>query len=302
MPTREVVLALGGGAARAASHAGVLQVLEAAGVRPLAVSGFSAGGLVAAMIALGMPSERIIARFAEFAKTSVYQEMRRAFGAYLRETRNTQTRTRPRYFGMSSLAFFSDSQLSALSSDHLFSFVEHFVGRDSDISALQLPCSVVATDLVEGIPVKLSHGSLHAVLAASCAVPGLFPPQRLEERLFVDGSSITEVPIWAAHLLGSSALVLAVYLGRPSHRISDYQTSTEVSTRANALIHAELVREQLRRADLLLTVPMDTVGWLDFRHADRIVAIGRHAAEAALPRLLERLDRSSSGAALADRA
>src|SRR6267142_2472158 len=142
--------------------------------------------------------------------------------------------------------------------------------------------SVVATDLVEGRPIRIAHGSLHAALAASCAVPGLFPPQHMGERLLVDGGSVTEVPIWAAHLFGCSAPVLAVYMGRPFHRITDYKTSTEVSSRTNALIHAELVREQLGRADLLLTIPMDNVGWLDFRQSRRIVELGRHTTETGL--------------------
>jgi predicted acylesterase/phospholipase RssA len=84
--------------------------------------------------------------------------------------------------------------------------------------------------------------------------------------------------------------VLAVYMGRPFHRIADYRTSTEVSTRANALIHAELVREQLRRADFLLTIPMEDIGWLDFRKATRIVEIGRQAAGTALPRIIARIE------------
>lgn len=287
---RAIVLALGGGAARAVSHAGVLSVLDDAHIRPVAIAGCSAGGLVGAMIATGSTPTTIIAKFTEFSSTTLYREMRNAYATFLRTTQGTGGRSRTRYFGASNLAFYSDSALSALSGDHLSAFVEHFVGRDCDIARMPMPFSVVATDLVDGRPVKLSHGSLHAALTASCAVPGLFPPQRMGERLFVDGSTVTEVPIWAAHLFGVSVPILAVYMGRPFHRITDYRTSTEVSTRANALIHAELVREQLRRADLLLTIPMEDVGWLDFRKATRIVEIGRQAADTALPRIIARLD------------
>lgn len=290
VPVREVVLALGGGAARAVSHAGVLAVLAEAGIRPLAVAGCSAGALVGAMVAQGVAQGAIIDKFTEFSKTTIYADMRRSYATFLRETRATTARSRTRYFDASNLAFYSDAALSALSGDHLAAFVEHFVGPDCDIARLRMPFAVVATDLVEGRPVRLAHGSLHAALAASCAVPGLFPPQRMGERLMVDGATVTEVPIWTAQLFGISAPVLAVYMGRPSHRITDYKTSTEVSARSNALIHAELVREQLRRADLLLTIPMEEIGWLDFRRATKIVEIGRQATSAALPSLLERLD------------
>ena len=46
-------LVLGGGAARGFAHVGVIQVLEANGIRPDAVVGTSAGSLVAALYASG---------------------------------------------------------------------------------------------------------------------------------------------------------------------------------------------------------------------------------------------------------
>lgn len=196
---------------------------------------------------------------------------------------------RNRYFGDSSLAFYSETVLSAVSTELLYQFVEYFVGRDCDIRSLPVPFSLVATDLIDGRPVVLSHGSLHAGLAASCAVPGLFPPQPLGDRMLVDGSTVTEVPIWGGQLLGLAAPVLAVYMDRPCYRITDYQNSAEVATRSNALVHAELVREQLGRAEYLISVPMQDIGWLDFRQSERIAAVGRQAAHQALPRILERM-------------
>lgn len=286
---REVVLALGGGAARAASHAGVLRELAGAEMRAVGVAGCSAGGIVGAMFVRGATPDAIVSRFAAFASTSLYREMRRAYGIFLRESRAAR-RGRSRYFGGSSLAFYSEAALSVVSSEHLYEFVEYFVGPDCAIGSLPLPFSVVATDLIGGRPAVLSHGSLHAALTASCAVPGLFPPQQDGERLLVDGSTVSEVPIWAARVLGPPAPILAVYMDRPSHRIADYQNSAEVATRSNALVHAELVREQLRRAEFLISVPVQDVAWLDFRGAVRIAEIGREAAQEALPRILARMD------------
>lgn len=284
----EVVLALGGGAARAVSHVGVLEVLRDANIKVVGASGCSAGAIVGAMVASGMTTEAIAARFAALATTPLFSEMRRTYAHFLRDAR--AERSRSRYSGPTSIAFYSDTVLSALSDEHLRAFVSHFVPKDCDIASLAMPFSVVATDLAEGRSVRLAHGSLHEALAATCAVPGLFPPQRQGGRVLVDGGMITEVPIWAAHMLGLAAPVLAIHIGRPFHRVDDFQTSTEVSTRTNALVHAELVREQLRRADLLLSVPMEDIGWLEFRHAKRSVEIGRNAASAELSRLLAKLD------------
>src|SRR5690606_13646885 len=52
-------LALGGGAARGFAHIGVIQELERVGVRPDLVAGTSAGSLVGALYASGMPGAEL---------------------------------------------------------------------------------------------------------------------------------------------------------------------------------------------------------------------------------------------------
>jgi NTE family protein len=280
------LLALGGGAARAVSHAGVIEALTGAGIEIVGIAGCSAGALVGAMITRGMAPAQVVERFADFASTSIYRTMRRAYAQFMLSERAERGRARARYLGATSQAFYSEAVLGSVPDELLQAFVEHFVGPDCDMAQMSLPFSVVATDLVEGRSVVLSHGSLHTALAASCAVPGLFAPQAVGGRLFVDGSLVTEVPVWAAQVLGLGTPVLAVYMGRPHHEISDYKTSAEVSARCGALVHAELVREQLRHTKHLVSVPVQDVGWLDFRHARRTADIGRSAALDVLPDLL----------------
>src|SRR5262249_24019987 len=76
---REVVLALGGGAARAIAHVGVLRVLRRAGISVAGVAGTSAGALVGAMSLAGMDAEPILERFTSFPSTPLYRQMRRAY-------------------------------------------------------------------------------------------------------------------------------------------------------------------------------------------------------------------------------
>jgi predicted acylesterase/phospholipase RssA len=124
-------------------------------------------------------------------------------------------------------------------------------------------------------------------------VPGLFAPQADGERLLVDGSTVTEVPIGAALGLPLPAPVLAVYLERPAQQVAIFSTSTEVYTRAAACVQTELVREQLRSAPLLLTVPVRDGGWLDFRRAQEMRNVGEVVTRVALEGLLRDIDRAS---------
>jgi NTE family protein len=277
-----IVLCLGGGAARAASHAGVLAVLEERGIKISGIAGSSGGALVGAMRARGMSPEEIVERFAAFTDTRVYRGMMRAYVTFLGQSRRGGRAIRHRALGESSLPFYSEDKLAAVPQTLLEEFVTYFVGPDCDFSTLAMPMAVSATDLVEGRAVALSHGSLHAALTASSAVPGLFPLQSRDQGLLADGSAVSEVPISAAHVLGISAPVLAVHLEHPRERVTGYRSSAEVVSRIGALIHRELVREQLRRARFLISVPVQEVGWLEFDRARESAGLGRSAAAKAL--------------------
>jgi len=283
---RRVVLALGGGAARAMAHLGVFRVLKRHGVKVGGIAGTSAGAIVGALYAAGVEVEDIVERFTGFAGSDLYRRMRRAFAV----ARSHATRNKERLFLGSSPSYLSEVDRSAISDDLLAAFIEHFVGPDQLIQSLRVPFAAAATDLVAGRQIALTFGSLHSALRASCAIPGLFPPQPDGDRLLVDGSAVAEVPIAAAQGLGLPAPVLAAHLERVLPPANGLQNATEIAIRTHALIHTQLVREQLRAAPLLLTVPVAEIGWLSFRDGARLITEGEMAAEAAISELLEKLD------------
>ena len=291
-PARRVVLALGGGAVRAGAHVGVMDVLAESGVEVCGVAGTSAGALVGAMLLTGLSHDEIIQRFESFTTTSLYEQIRSLYAGYMR--RANRSRHVDTYFRQSDLSFMSDSEISAVPDELYAEFIEYFVGPDRDISTLRSPFSAYATDIVAGRPAYFMRGPLHQALRASCAVPGLFAPQADGERLLVDGSTVTEVPVEAATGLRVGAPVLAVYLERPTPKVARFSTSAEVLTRTAALVRTELVREQLRSTALLLTVPVRDGGWLGLRKANETRNVGEVVARMALEGLLSDLDRATA--------
>jgi predicted acylesterase/phospholipase RssA len=244
-------------------------------------------------MALGMTDEEILERAIQFARSPVYKRMRRA---YLVARREMQTlRATELYFRQSSLAFLSETRMCCIPLEMYDEYINFFIGPDRDVSSLPVPFAACATDLVEGRTVTLRHGSLHAMLAASCAVPGLFPPQESAGRLLVDGAVANEVPVASAMLLGLRAPVVALYLQRPTQRVEAYKSSIEVATRATAIAHAELVREQLARAPLVVAMPVQEIGWLSFADARGAAEIGAEAAKHSIDNLLRELEARAAG-------
>jgi NTE family protein len=59
----------------------------------------------------------------------------------------------------------------------------------------EVPLTVTATDVNTGEPVYFERGPILPALVASCSIPGLFPPLRVDERWLVDGDPAAFMPI-----------------------------------------------------------------------------------------------------------
>lgn len=229
-------LALPSGAARGAAHAGALRAIEEAGLVVDVVAGASAGALVGGAWAAGVPAgeiaDRVLAaRWPDFATVAPSPR----FG--LLDTRPLLT---------------------------------HLGARLGDVRIEDLPVrfGAVVTELVDRWPRLVTRGRLVDAVAASAAVPGLFPPVRLVGRPYVDGGVLSPQPIWAARALGADR-VIAVSLGDAPRWRGWYES------RPGHPAHGQ-------RADLVIAV--DTRGLSAWSHDDvpRLVERGYVAAVAAL--------------------
>lgn len=97
--------------------------------------------------------------------------------------------------------------------DHLVSAdpLRRLVGRHLTLDRLEhapIPLHVVATDLTTGEEVLVSEGDALDAVAASAAIPGVFPPVPLGGRILVDGGVSSNVPI--AHAVERGATTVYV--------------------------------------------------------------------------------------------
>lgn len=190
MTTRErsnlkIGLALGSGGARGAAHTGVLKVLEAENIPVSMVAGSSIGSLVGAAMAVGIPVEEVEE---EWLATGA----RRVFRSFLP--------TFPRA-GLSS-------------GNELKKLLKQLLG-DVCIEDLTMPYAAVTCDIDTGQSVVLTQGSLVDAVRASTAIPGIFHPVRLGERLLVDGGLVDPVPINACRNLGADFVIAVDITPKP---------------------------------------------------------------------------------------
>lgn len=247
-------LALGGGAARGFAHIGVIQVLEAAGIRPDLVVGTSAGSLVAALYASGKN------------------------GAELETLALTMDEG-----AITDWAFPSRGLIRG---EALARFVREHTGS-LPIEKMKHPLGIVATDLDNGQGVLFQRGDLGTAVRASSSVPAVFQPVKIGDREYVDGGLVAPVPVRYARQMGAD-LVLAVDISSPP----DGQPTTDTMKlllQTFAIMGKSINRFELRDADVVVRPPLVGVSSADFTSRVRAIRSGREAATEMLPALKARI-------------
>jgi len=273
----DISIALGGGGSRGYAHIGVLRGLESAGFHIRAISGASAGGIVAVAYAAGYTPDQMEATFAQMDQSKLFAR---------------SANEGPGILGLSKAAkLFED------------------IFGDKTFSDLRMPCAVVAVDLKAGREIVLNQGRLVDAILATIAVPGVFPPKQYGEIQLVDGAVLDPVPVSVARSLAPALPVVAVILDIMTEvtsgfislpmpiqvppRLAERLTRTRVAKTFNLLLQsvdvssrnmAEL-RLQIDHPDVVIRPDVDGIGLLDKVDIHQMIQKGEDATIVALPKL-----------------
>ena len=251
MSQKRVGLALSGGAARGLAHVGVLQVLESEGVPIDCIAGTSAGSIAGAVYAAGLRGERLL----EAALSVRWRDFGRPVW--------------PRC-GLVSFA-------------RLESFFIRTIG-DLTFDDLRIPYAAVTADLETCELAVLREGRVAPAVRASCSVPGIVTPVELEGRMLTDGGIVNNLPISVVRDMGAD-VVIAVNLVTPLGRCP--QGLAEITAVALETLIAR-ASDDPATADVYIPVPLHGLrSLLRFSGGERVIEVGRQAAERILPLIRE---------------
>lgn len=158
-------LALSGGGARGFFHVGVLMALEKFNMVPQIISGVSAGSIVATLYAAGLEPSDIVECFMAGQKISYFTEWAIPKEGFMRLTKFEKM---------------FDSWLPV-----------------KYLEELNMPTVVCATNFDEGKSVGWAKGEIVPRVMASCSIPIIFTPVKINGTTYVDGGVLRNLPAWA---------------------------------------------------------------------------------------------------------
>ena len=282
--SKSISLILGSGGARGLAHIGIIQELEKNDYVIKSISGCSMGALIGGIYAIG--------------KLDEFEEWIRAL--------STQD--------IFSLLDLSLQKGGFIKGDKIIDTLRNLVG-ETLIENLPIPYTAVAADIHAEKEIWLNKGPLFDAIRASISLPLFFTPFNHNGVLLVDGGVLNPVPI-APAFNDHTDLKVAVNLGGADIKAKKVETPTppvkaqpflhtqvsnfidslrdksttvlggldwgmyDVANQSFDAMQSTIARQKLAAypPDILLEIPRNACGTLEFDRADEIIELGRQIA------------------------
>ncbi|PJI91536.1 NTE family protein [Yoonia maricola] len=252
-----IALALGAGGARGLAHIHVISAMEELGVRPVAVSGASIGGIIGAAYCAGLTAKDLQDHIKSVLKDPL-SLMWDLFSA-----------------GPDSIkAFFKDGG-PRIGQFNLERMLEGILPEDfpRTFEELEIPLKISATDYYGACATVLETGDLRFAMAASSAIPAVFLPVERDGRFYIDGNATDPCPIDIVQGLADHVIAVDVSGGVTGDK-TKRPSMFDVSYAAGQMMQQAIVRSNASKFPntILLRPPVDAFFALDFHKAEEVLA------------------------------
>lgn len=244
-------LVLSGGGARGAAHIGVIKALEEYSIFPTHIAGASAGAIVGALYAAGVPWPEILT----FFKTTPLFHTKR----------------------------FARKKPGFLNSENFYDDLKSYLPQDR-FEDLKKPLFIPAANIVDGTSKMFSKGQLIKPIIASASFPGVFTPTEINGKYYVDGGTLNNFPV--EPLIPKCDKIVGVYVN-PLKKVTmkDLKHSYSVVERSYKIMVAAESMSKFSNCDMVIS-PQELVNYTTFgmSHVDAIFNLGYTTTKNALER------------------
>ncbi len=262
-------IVIGSGGVLCAASLGLMKALRQEGLAPGLAVGCSGGSIYAGVIALGMDPDEAQQLTLDLFTSDIFA----GYTSNLKSALSGETRF---------------TETSSLIDDRIMLEGLENVFGDASFGDTVLPLYIVATELYTGERVVLSSGRLVDAIRASIAIPMIFSPWQVGDKLLVDGAVCDPLPIDVAIQQGSDVIAAVGFEMPTRKRMNSY---TAVTTHFNSIYMNNILKSTfafynaVHHAEIIPILPdfERPVGTFDTHQIPYIIERGEKATEEQLP-------------------
>ena len=173
-------------------------------------------------------------------------------------------------------AYVNNSSLVNLFNDLCIGYQEEI-----DFNELPIPFACVATDLISGEEVVIRSGNVSTAMRASMAIPGVFSPVVMGDKVLVDGGLVNNFPADVLRAMGADIIIGVEITKDKRFTADDLKSLPQVMSRLLTNTTSAKRSENRELCDIYIVPDVSGYGMLSFTAdaIDTLVNRGYHKAQ-----------------------
>lgn len=272
----KVGLVLSGGGAKGFAHIGVLKVLDSLNINIDHVAGTSMGAIIGALYASGYTGKQLDSIFNNLDFDDVISDNipRAAKTFYERDNSEKYAVNLP-------FEKFKVKLPSALSrGQNVFNLLSKLSLPVSDVSEfkkLPIPFFCMATNIETGESIILDSGNLAQAVAASGALPSLFQPVIIDDKILIDGGVTNNYPIDELRAKGMDVIIgVDVQDGLADRK--NLNSAPDILLQINNYRTINDMKLKAEKTDIYIKPDISNFSVISFSEGKSIIDAGENAA------------------------
>lgn len=284
----KVGVVLSGGGAKGFAHIGALRVLMEAGVPIDYIGGTSMGGIIGGLFALGYSPDSLeqLVLSQDWMAVLADEVSRRDLSMKEKEQAEKYFFTLP----------IRDKKIQLpaglVAGQSVFNILSYYASpsaRYGSFADFPIPFLCIAADIETGESVILNKGHLPMAMRATMAIPTVFSPIEIDDKLLVDGGLVNNYPVQEVLDLGADFIIGIDVQGKYATK-DELNSFVKILDQSTAFLRRPLYEKGLELTDLYIKPDLTGYGVSSFTSADTIIKLGEIAAREMLPEIQKLMD------------